>query len=256
MKMASLALLLVLVGCTGSTMLERSRVRDQTPPTVAAVAAHDATSEAGQDPETLEAWVRTCLPGYVLRRDDEGKHTAVVSPAGEILDLTDAGKYIKSQAITPYWSTHGMVFLSKRKLAASSAKDAARVVKLLHALSHGPTYVRKKIYRPRRIPSGWVVAVDHDFKRYPGMIRSVQPYELTVDTDERVVQLRQRIHTYRGSASVYTNTVMWIYERERKDRRSYIRLLDEELWRAWEREQKADRTQKPDSHQQPPERDK
>jgi beta-lactamase regulating signal transducer with metallopeptidase domain/biopolymer transport protein ExbD len=190
-------------------------------------------------PETLDAWVRTCLPGCTLRQDDEGKPIAVVSPRGETLALADAAKHIRTRGVIGYWSTHGTQFLSAQKLTVRSAEDAAEAISLLHVLSHGPEFVRRKIYKPHRIPTGWVVEIDHDLARSPGMIRHIEPYELLVDSEQRLVRLRQRCYTYHGSESVYTNTVVSVYEKEKNNRGDpdYPEVLREELRKAWEQEQ-------------------
>ncbi len=72
------------------------------------------------------------------------------------------------------------------------------------------------------------------------MIRAVQPYELLVDDEERLVQLRQRCYTYLGSASVYSNTVSSVYEEQKSVRGgvNYPEVLRVKLRKAWQEERK------------------
>jgi hypothetical protein len=98
--------------------------------------------------------------------------------------------------------------------------------------------VQQKLYKARQFRGGWVVEVEHDFANYPSSVQQINPYELLVDSEDRVSQFRQRCYAYRGSAKVYTNTVISVYQRElKRDRgRNYPEHLFEELQSAWERE--------------------
>ncbi|MFC1451783.1 SUMF1/EgtB/PvdO family nonheme iron enzyme [Verrucomicrobiota bacterium] len=100
-------------------------------------------------------------------------------------------------------------------------------------------------------------ATNHDFKRYPGMIEHVQPYELLVDTEHRLSQLRQRCYTYLGSASLYSNTLTSVQERVKRNGRGItcLEVLDEELRRALVKEQNEMPTEEPGSLLQPAHRD-
>jgi hypothetical protein len=132
-----------------------------------------------------------------------------------------------------------MTFLSDARPGVSDDATAARVIQLLHALCQGADFVRQQIYRPHAIDNGWLVEVDHDFENFPGMMRFIHPYELLVDENSRVTSLRQRSNVYLGNAEVYVDTITTVYEREVRVNRGnhYPEVLDEELKRAWAREQ-------------------
>jgi hypothetical protein len=65
------------------------------------------------------------------------------------------------------------------------------------------------------------------------------PYELLVDGAHRVAQMRERCYSFRGSATIYTNTVISVYEREKKIQGGiyYPEVLENELRKVWEQEQ-------------------
>lgn len=181
--------------------------------------------------------VKEYLPDYELRVDDQGTPVALVSPDSGELELPASNETIPGP--TGYWGNPAMEFLDDAKLEVSDRTDAAGLIQLLHALYHGPSFVRQKIYNPREIEGGWLVGVGHDFENYPGMIQFIHPYEILVDTDGRVSRLRQRQHPYRGSADVYSNTITTVYAREVQVNRgtNYPEVLTEELKQAWAREQ-------------------
>ena len=195
----------------------------------------------------LESLVRQCLPGCQFRLEGAGKAEALIAPTGEVLDLTSAARENpEPREALGYWYSPTMEFLSRQKIRAATPQEAVGVVKLLHALWRGPDFVQQKIYNTRPFDGGWVVEVDHDFAHYPGKIQAIHPYELLLDADQRGVQIRERCYWYRGSASVYSNTVLSVYEREIKLNRglNYPEVLEKELSKAWENE-KAQMTIKP-----------
>ena len=195
----------------------------------------------------LESLVRQYLPGCQFRLDGAGKPEALIAPTGEVLDLTAAARENpEPKEALGYWYSPTMEFLSRQKIKAATPQEAAGVIKLLHALWRGSDFVKQKIYNARRFDGGWVIEVDHDFTHYPGMIRAIHPYELLLDADQRGVQIRERCYWYRGSASVYSNTVHSVYERELKLNRglNYPEVLEKELSKALENE-KAQMTIKP-----------
>jgi len=195
----------------------------------------------------LESLVRQYLPGCQFRLDVAGKPEALIAPTGEVLDLTAAARENpEPKEALGYWYSPTMEFLSRQKIKAATPQEAAGVIKLLHALWRGPDFVKQKIYNARPFDGGWVVEVDHDFTHYPGRIQAIHPYELLLDADQRGVQIRERCYWYRGSASVYTNTVHSVYEREIKLNRglNYPEVLEKELSKALENE-KAQMTIKP-----------
>ena len=117
-----------------------------------------------------------------------------------------------------------------------------------HAIWHGPDFVKHKIYHAHPFDDGWVVEVEHDFTHYPEMVRAVHPYELLADGAHKLTQLRQRCYPYSGSARVYTNTVISLYEREIRlnGGRNYPEVLYRALRDAWDKE-KAQVTNKPET---------
>ena len=112
------------------------------------------------------------------------------------------------------------------------------MIQLWHAFWRGPVFVQQKLYEARPFPGGWVVHVDHNFTEYPGNIQYIKPYELLVNGNHRLTQLRERCYQYLGSEAVYTNTVVSVYEREKKIRGgiNYPEVLEKELQKAWKRE--------------------
>jgi len=117
--------------------------------------------------------------------------------------------------------------------------EATEAIRLLHLIWRGPRFARQKLYQAREFDGGWVVEVDHDFTHYPGSVQAVMPYELLVDDAHRVAQMRERCYFFRGSARTYTNTVISVYEREKKIQGGiyYPEVLEEELRKVWEQEQ-------------------
>lgn len=200
----------------------------------------------------LQSLARQYVPGCQFRLDGAGEPEALLAPTGEVLELaTAAGDQPQpTNGVVGYWFSPTMSFLSRQKIKAATPQAAADVIKLLHALWRGPGFVKQKIYSARQFDGGWEVEVDHDFTRYPGMIQAIHPFELLVDAGQRVVQVRQRCYYYRGSASVYSNTVLSVYEREIKLNRGldYPEVLLKELSKAWEKE-KTQMTIKPGSAQ-------
>ncbi len=187
----------------------------------------------------LQSLVRQYLPGCQFRLDVAGKPEALIAPTGEVLDLTAAARENpEPREALGYWYSPTMEFLSRQKIRAATPQEAVGVVKLLHALWRGPDFVQQKIYNARPFDGGWVVEVDHDFAHYPGKIQAIHPYEILLDADQRGVQIRERCYWYRGSASVYSNTVLSVYERELKLNRglNYPEVLEKELSKAWENE--------------------
>ena len=185
----------------------------------------------------LQTLVGLYLPGCHFRLDGAGKPEALIAPTGEVLDLTSAARENpEPREALGYWYSPTMEFLSRQKIRAATPQEAVGVVKLLHALWRGPDFVKQKIYNARPFDGGWVVEVDHDFTHYPGRIQAIHPYELLLDADQRGVAIRERCYWYRGSASVYSNTVLSVYEREIKLNRglNYPEVLEKELWKAWE----------------------
>ena len=195
----------------------------------------------------LQSLVRLYLPGCQFRLDGAGKPEALIAPTGEVLDLTAAARENpEPKEALGYWYSPTMEFLSRQKTTAATPQDAAGVIKLLHALWRGSDFVKQKIYNARRFDGGWVIEVDHDFTHYPGKIQAIRPYEILLDADQRGVQIRERCYWYRGSASVYSNTVHSVYEREIKLNRglNYPEVLEKELSKGSENE-KAQMTIKP-----------
>ncbi len=200
-------------------------------------------AETADDPEPVSGEVDTSvlveklLPDHRLRLDDQGTPVELVSPRSTELKLPASNETIPGP--TGYWFNPSIELLSNSRTQVSNSMQAAQLIQLLHALCHGPSFVRQKVYHPREIDGGWLVEVSHDFENYPGMIPIIRPYEILVDSDGRVTRLRQRQHAYLGSADVYSNTITTVYEREVLANRgiNYPEVLDEELKRAWAREQ-------------------
>ncbi|MCX6925894.1 MAG: hypothetical protein NT154_22210, partial [Verrucomicrobia bacterium] len=184
----------------------------------------------------LKQLVDKYLPGCKVQYDGEGKPNTLSSPEGTFLDLKGASSVASAQP--GYWSSPMMELLSRQSLKVESESDAVDVVKLLHALCYGPSFVKQKVYHPRAFEGGWLIEVDHDHKNYPGNVSFVHPYELLVDARINVTQFRQRCYTYLGSASVYSNTVVSVYEREKRVNGGsrYPEALRRELKEAWEKE--------------------
>jgi len=184
----------------------------------------------------LEVLVSRYLPACHL----DGNRKILKSDAGEILDLAVAAHENPNPRddVIGYWYSPAMDFLARQKIKAASADQAIGAVQLLHAIAQDPKFVQQKLYKARQIPGGWIVKADHDFANYPGSVQEINPYELLVDSQEEVSQFRQRCYAYRGSAKVYTNTVISVYQREikRDGGRNYPEHLFEELQSAWERE--------------------
>ena len=199
--------------------------------------------EPAEDPASVSGEVVTAelvkeyLSGHELRVDDQGTPVALVSPVFGELELPASNETVPGP--TGYWGNPAMELLDAAKPKLSDRTEAAGLIQLLHALYHGPSFVRQKTYNPREIDGGWLVGVGHDFENYPGMIQFVHPYEILVDADSRMVRMRQRQHAYRGSADVYSNTITEVYAREVQVNRgiNYPEVLDEELRQAWAREQ-------------------
>jgi len=197
---------------------------------------------AGADKPDLKGLIQQYLPACRVRASESGNAQALVSGAGEALDLTKISKENPEPKAAPgYWYSPTMDFLSRQKVQANKAEQATGVIQLLHTLWRGPDFVQKKLYRARSFEGGWVVEVDHDFTNYPGSIQEIMPYELLVDHDHTLTQLRQRCYFYQGSASIYTNTVISVYEREKKIKGGihYPEALEQELRNAWNKEKDA-----------------
>jgi len=140
-----------------------------------------------------------------------------------------------------------MDFLSCQKIKINPATDAAGVIQLLHTLWRGADFVRQKLYQARPFDGGWVIQVEHDFTNYSGSIQEIMPYELLVDQNHSLTQLRQRCYYYQGSASTNTNIVITVYEREKKIKGgiNYPEALEKELQKAWKKEKDAQPKTKP-----------
>jgi hypothetical protein len=194
-----------------------------------------ATNDPG-----LEVLVNRYLPACHLEPSDGGNRKILTSESGEILDLTVAAHQNPSPRddVVGYWYSPAMDFLSRQKIKAAEADQAIGAVQLLHTISHGPNFVQQKLYKARKVPGGWIVEVDHDFTNHPSSVQEINPYELLVDSEDKVSQFRQRCYAYRGAVNVYTNTVISVYQREvkRDGGRNYPERLYEELRSAWEHE--------------------
>lgn len=204
---------------------------------------------AGTNQLDVRVLAQRLVPGCTQRLDGTGRLEALVSPRGPVLELATAAKDHPSPTNTQvgYWLTPTMDFLGGEAPVAKTPRAAVEVVQLMHLLWRGPGFVGQKRYGARPIEGGWVVEVDHDFDRVPAMVMAVAPYELLVDRAGKVVRFRQRSYHYLGSATVYTNTVMSVYEREirRDGGRGYPEKLFRELDRAWEQEQRASKDRGP-----------
>jgi hypothetical protein len=139
-----------------------------------------------------------------------------------------------------YWLSPTMTFLGRQRPKVTTSEEAVGIVQLLHALTRGPTFVGQKSYAARAIAGGWIVQVEHQFSNRPESVMAISPYELLVNESGRVRQFRQRSYAYLGSATVYTNTLVSVYERElkRDGGRSFPEALFPALRTAWETEQK------------------
>jgi hypothetical protein len=200
-----------------------------------------AESLAGASNElALEVLISRYLPACRLELGDDGNRKILKSESGEILDLAAAAHENPNPRddVIGYWYSPAMDFLARQKIKVATADPAVGAVQLLHTIAQGPKFVQQKAYEARQIPGGWVVDVEHDFANYPSSVQQINPYELLVDSENRVSQFRQRCYAYRGSAKVYTNTVISVYQRELKldGGRYYPEHLYEELQSAWERE--------------------
>jgi hypothetical protein len=182
-----------------------------------------------------------------LQLDDAKKPQAIVSGTGESLDLAQAARENPepSNNVAGYWFSPSMNFLSRQNIKVTTPQQAVGTVRLLHAIWRGPDFVKEKIYNARPIDGGWLVDVDHDFTNYPGNVFVIHPYELLLDSGHNVVQFRERCYDYVGSARVYTNTIISVYEREVKvdGGRNYPEKLFEELRKSWTREKEQMATQ-------------
>jgi hypothetical protein len=202
---------------------------------------------------TLEVLASRYLPACHLELGDDENRKILKSESGEILDLAVAAHENPNPRdnVIGYWYSPAMDFLGRQKINVPTADRAVGAVQLLHAIAQGAKFVQEKLYKARQIPSGWVVEVEHDFANYPSSVQEINPYELLVDSEDKVSQFRQRCYAYRGSAKVYTNTVISVYQRElkRDGGRNYPEHLFEELQTAWEQEKNqlnADRLKKDD----------
>jgi hypothetical protein len=180
------------------------------------------------------------LPGCQFRVDATGKTESLVSATGEVLELATAARDHPqpTNGVIGYWFSPNMSFLSRQQPKVATPEEAVGLVQLMHALWRGPAFVQQKIYSTRPFDGGWVIQVEHNFTNHPESVQAIQPYELLVDEAGRVVQFRERCYFYQGSAVVYTNTVISVYEREikRNRGRDYPEVLFEELRTAWEKE--------------------
>lgn len=187
----------------------------------------------------FKSLVQQYLPECQVRVDSSGKPQSLMSATGEVLDLTEVPKENPdSSPMAGYRHSPAMDFLGRQKIKVKTAQEAAGVIQLWHMLWRGPDFVQQKLYEARPFDGGWVIRTEHDFTKYPGRIQQMMPYELLVDRDHRVTQFRERCYYYRGSATVYTNTVISVYEREKniKGGVNYPEVLEEELRKAWEKE--------------------
>jgi hypothetical protein len=200
---------------------------------------------AATNESELKQLVKQYLPGCALQPG--AKPRTLVSASGETLDLMTAGREnVQPRKGAGYWLTPTMTFLSKQQMPAGSAEEAAAVIKLLHVIEHGPSFVKQKIYFPVSVDGGWVVEVGHDSAKYPGVVPALPPYELLVDAGRHVSQIRERCYPYSVSPRIYGNTVRAVYEREMKLNGgiNYSQVVLKELAKAAEAE-KAQQTAKP-----------
>ena len=188
---------------------------------------------------TLETLVSKYLPACHVQSNDT-KLKILRSDAGETLDLTAARQENPEPRsdVAGYWYSSAMNFLGKQKINVARPDQAMGVIQLLHTISFSSNFVTQKLYSVRRFQGGWVVEADHDFTNYPGNIQQIHPYELLVDSEGKLTQLRQRCYHYLGAATVYSNTVISVYQREIKINggRNYPEALEQELRTAWANE--------------------
>jgi hypothetical protein len=199
----------------------------------------------------LLALIRRQLPESHLQTNATGNPSVLVSGSGELLDLAKVARENPEPADgVGYRESPAMQFLSRQAISAATAAEAADAVRLLHALWRGSGFVRQKVYEARPIEGGWVVRVEHDFTNYPGSVQSLMPYELLVDSHQRVTRLRERCYYFPGSAVVYTNTVRSVYEQEKTNQNGlyYPEALEKELRKAWEAEQAKPHEGPPGTH--------
>jgi hypothetical protein len=208
--------------------------------TAAILAVHSQLFAETTNDFSVERLVSLSIPSCRLQMDDLGKPHAIVSAAGEVLNLTTAAQETPAptNSVIGYWFSSSMNFLSRQNIKVTTHEQAEATIQLLHAIWRSPDFVKQKIYHAHPIDVGWLVEVEHDFTNYPGNVRVIHPYELLVDGGHNVVQLRERCYSYPGSALVYTNTVISVYEREIKldGGRNYPEELFKELRNAWARE--------------------
>lgn len=176
----------------------------------------DRTSAETTNDTSLQTLVSLYLPTCHLRLDDAKKPEAVVSATGEVLDLATQQSAQPSNHVVGYYFSPTMDFLSHQKIKASTSEQAVGVIQLLHALN-GRSDIKKKTYSARPIDVGWLVEVNHDFHKYPANVFVIPPYELLLDSNHDVIQIKQRCYVYAGTAKVYTNTLISAYERELKN---------------------------------------
>ena len=200
----------------------------------------------------LRQLVRQYLPDCRLQPESAAKPRTLVSPTGEVLDLTAATRENPElRKGAEYWKTTlTMDFLSRQRIPAGTANDATGVIKLLHVIWRGPEFVKQRMYEALPFEGGWVVeagpGVTNLTKRPGKDVLPMQLYELLLDDSLRVVKIQQRSHPYRGSARVYADTVRTVYEREMRLNGgvNYPQVIEKELATAWELE-KAQKTVKP-----------
>jgi hypothetical protein len=221
--------------------MKRASLRNGSMLLAAAFLVTAAESPAGASNElALEVLISKYLPACHLELANDGDRKILKSESGEFLDLTVAAHENPNPRddVIGYWYSPAMDFLGRQKIKAATADHAAGAVQLLHAIAQGPKFVQQKLYKAHQIPGGWIVEVDHDFTNYPSSVQEINPYELLIDSENRVSQFCQRCYAYCGSPKVYTNTVISVYQRElkRDGGRNYPERLYEELQSAWERE--------------------
>ena len=197
-------------------------------------------SSGAEPQDELAALVERCVPACRFQTNSTGDRQALISASGEVLDLAKAaGEDPASAEAIGYWESPAMQFLGRQQIKAGTSTEARDAIRLLHMIWRGPGFVRQKLYEAHAFDGGWVVEVDHDFTHYPGSVQAVMPYELLVDGAHRVAQMRERCYSFRGSAKIYTNTVISVYEREKKIQGGiyYPEVLENELRKVWEQEQ-------------------
>jgi hypothetical protein len=200
----------------------------------------------------LRQWVRQYLPDCKLQPESAAKPRTLVSPTGQVLDLTAATRENPQlRKGSEYWKTTlTMDFLSRQRIAAGTTNDAIGVIKLLHVIWRGPDFVKQRMYEALPFEGGWVVEAGpgaaNPTNRPGNVALPMQPYELLLDDSQRVVRIQQRSYPYRGSARVYADTVRTVYEREMRLNGgvNYPQMIEKELAKAWELE-KAQKTARP-----------